>query len=150
MTLDKEASYAIASWERFDEIVTDDLLRAVTSAFVIVAAADGDLARAEADRFLQLLRTHEALFAPLNLDHAEPVFRDLAGAVFSDPPAGRKTALAIIAAVADNDTYCELVRSAAEIALTADARRLDAEQVMLNEICKTLGIVNRFELTDNR
>ena len=40
MNLDESMAYALATWARFDEAITDDLLRAVCGAFAIVAAAD--------------------------------------------------------------------------------------------------------------
>ena len=61
----------------------------------------------------------------------------------SDPHAGRAHALELIAAVKTNEIYCELVRSAAEIAILADNRELDSEKEVLEIICDTMNIATR-------
>ncbi len=126
MSIEKETAYAIASWQRFNSEITDNVARAITSAFVLVAVADGDgdLGDSEIDRFISLIRDQESVLAPLNLDRIEALFRDIGGAILSDPIAGRSQALDIIATVKANATHCELVRSAAEIAILADNREL--------------------------
>ena len=88
MAIDERAAYALASWRHFDETVSDELLRAVTGAFALVAAADGDLAVSEVDRFLALLHEHETVFRPLSFAELEHVFRDICGAIISDPEQG--------------------------------------------------------------
>ena len=45
MVFQQEAAYALASWRRFDANITDQLARAITRAFALVAVADGDLAQ---------------------------------------------------------------------------------------------------------
>lgn len=140
MALDEEASYALASWARFDATITDDLLGAVTSAFALIAVADGDLAKSEIDRFMLVLHDHANVLAPLNMDGVEQLFRDIAGAMFTDPEGGRQHALASIAAVEGNEVHCELVRSAAEIAVLADKRELTSERQVLRDICGALKI----------
>jgi tellurite resistance protein len=143
MAFEEEAAYALASWGRFDASITDQLVLAITSAFVLVAVADGDLASSEIDRFTVLLRAHADVLAPLDIERVDRLFRDLGGALLSEPTAGRQRALACIAAVQGNAVHCELVRSAAEIALAADNRELAAEHEVLGEICKALGIPPR-------
>lgn len=140
MALEEEAAYALASWARFDATITDDLLRAVTSAFALIAVADGDLAESEIDRFMLVLRDHSNVLAPLNMNGVDRLFRDVSGALFSDPVGGRAHAIASIAAVEGNEVHCELVRSAAEIAVLADNRELASEQAVLREICGALKI----------
>ena len=137
----KKTAYALASWGRFDASITDELVLAITSAFVLVAVADGDLARSEIDRFSALLIEHVDVLAPLNIDRISRLFRDLGGALLSDPKAGRQRALASIAAVEASPDHTELVRSAAEIALVADNRELATEHEVLGEICDVLGRV---------
>ena len=143
MVFQQEAAYALASWQRFDANITDQLARAITSAFALVAVADGDLAQSEIDRFLALIREQENVLAPLNIHRVELWFRDIAEAILSDPSAGHSHALELIAAVAGNAIHCELVRSAAEIAIAADNRELSSEQEVLQEICGALGIAVR-------
>lgn len=141
MAFQEEAAYALASWERFDAAITDELVLAITSAFVLVAVAD--LARSEIDRFTALLRAHAKALAPLDIDRVDHLFRDLGGALLSEPTIGRQRALACISAVEGNPVHCELVRSAAEIALAADNRELAAEHEVLGAICDAMGIPRR-------
>jgi len=144
MVFQQEAAYALASWRRFDANITDQLARAITSAFaLVIALADGDLAQSEIDRFIVLIREQEAVLAPLNIDRVELQFRDIAGAILSDPSEGHSHALELIAAVAGDAIHCELVRAAAEIAIAADNRELSSEQEVLQEICAALGIALR-------
>jgi len=139
MAFEEEAAYALTAWARYDAAMTNELLRAVTSAFALVAVADGDLARTEIDRFILLLRERSAVLAPLDIDRVDYLFRDLYGALLSDPAGGHRRALASIAAVEGNAEHCELVRSAAEIAVAADHRELAAEQKVLTKICQAMS-----------
>jgi len=143
MVFQQEAAYALASWRCFDANITDQLARAITSAFALVAVADGDLAQSEIDRFIVLIREQEAVLAPLNIDRVELQFRDIAGAILSDPSEGHSHALELITAVAGDAIHCELVRAAAEITIAADNRELSSEQEVLQEICAALGIALR-------
>lgn len=143
MRHEEQAAYAIASWQRFDSQVTEDLARAVISAFILVAVADGDLAESEIDRFMQMLETQEEIVTTIGLDRAQLLFRDIGSAIMSDPAAGREHALELIAAVKGNASYCELVRSAAEIAVIADNRELASEQAVMKVICDAMGIAVR-------
>lgn len=140
MSLEEEASYALASWQRFDSEVTDELARAITSAFVLVAVADGDLAQSEIDRFNLLIKERASLLDPDNIDRFDQLFRDIGGAIMSDPVAGRRHALELVAAIKADASHCELVRSAAEIAIAADHRELASEQEVLDLICKAMDI----------
>jgi tellurite resistance protein len=139
MELDDNTAYALASWAHFSEDVSDELLRAVTGAFALVAAADGHLSDPEVNRFLQLLRDREALFFGLDLNGVEHVFRDISGALMADPERGRQTAIDYVAGVASNEQHRELVLAAARIALLADGRELSSEQDVLTMISDALG-----------
>ena len=141
MVSEEEAAYAAAAWQRFDGEVSNELLRAVTGAFALIAVADGDLAQSEIDRFVTLVRSNGDMFAGLDLDHIERTFRDIGGAVLSDPAAGRAQALNYVAAVKDHEQHRELVRAAAEIAILADGRKLAREDAPLKDIRETLGLV---------
>ncbi|MEM9620278.1 MAG: TerB family tellurite resistance protein [Pseudomonadota bacterium] len=140
---DEAAHYARMSWQRFDDKITDELLRAVTSAFALVAVADGDLASAEDDQFLSMLADHADIFSPLNLNTVDALFRDICGAILSDPAAGHSHALQEIAIVQDNQVHAELVRAAAEIAMAADQRLANAETRVMAEICTALKLTPR-------
>lgn len=140
MSHEEEVAYAIASWQRFDSQVTDDLARAVTSAFVLVAVADGDLAQSEIDKFILMIGEQKDLVAPIGIDRIRLLFRDVGSAIMSDPVTGREHALESIAAIKDNASYCELVRSAAKIAVAADNRELASERAVMKVICDAMGI----------
>ena len=140
MAIDERAAYALASWRHFDETVSDELLRAVTGAFALVAAADGDLAVSEVDRFLALLHEHETVFRPLSFAELEHVFRDICGAIISDPEQGWQRALECVLLVRKNANHVKLVRSAATIAMAADDREAASEQKVLSVIDRALGV----------
>src|SRR5690242_11521745 len=117
MGLDEATAYAMVTWSRFDEAITDDLLRAVCGAFAIVAAADGDVAETEIRGFLDVIREKAEVFPRLDLAVVERLFRDLTMALLSDPEGGRQHVLAEIARVRERPKERELVRSAAQIAV---------------------------------
>ncbi len=143
MDFEEAAAYALTSWRRFESEVTDDVARAITSAFVLVAVADGDLAQSEIDRFILLMLDRENLLRTLGIDNFDMMFRDIGAAILSDPIACRRRALDLIAAVKADATHCELVRAAAEIAIAADNRELASEQEVMEQICKAMGIAVR-------
>lgn len=140
MDLDETMAYALLSWERFDEAVTDELLRAVCGAFAIVATADGDVVEEEMNRFLEVLQDQAEVFPQLDMESVERLFRDLCNAILTDPEGGRQHALSEIAQVKGQPTHQELVRSAAQIAVLADQRVQRNEELSVAEICTALGI----------
>ena len=140
MSFEEQAAYALASWQRFDSKVTDEVARAITSAFVLVAVADGDLAQSEIDRFILLMLERENLLRTLGIERFDLLFRDIGAAIMSDPIAGRERALDLITAVKSDATHCELVRAAAEIAIFADNRELASEKEVMEQICKAMDI----------
>ena len=140
MRFEEPAAYALASWQRFDSEVTDDVARAVVSAFALVAIADGHLAQSEIDRFALLMEERANILAPIGIDRFDMLFRDIGAAILSDPISGRKHALDLIAVVKSDADHCELVRSAAEIALSADSREHAPEQEVMEKICNAMDI----------
>jgi tellurite resistance protein len=140
MRFEEPAAYALASWQRFDSEVTDDVARAIVSAFALVAIADGDLAQSEIDRFTLLIAEQKNLLASLGTDRFDMLFRDIGAAILSDPIAGCRHALDLIAAVKSDAGHCELVRSAAECAIGADSRELASEREVMAKICNALAI----------
>ncbi|MGE0821276.1 MAG: TerB family tellurite resistance protein [Candidatus Binatia bacterium] len=140
MSLDEATAYALVTWARFDEAVTDDLLRAVCGAFAIVAAADGDVAETEISGFLDVIREKSDAFPQLDMVAVEQLFRDLSMAVLTDPEGGRQHVLAEIARVKDMPKQRELVRTAAQVAIFADRRVEGREQEVMKEICAALGV----------
>jgi tellurite resistance protein len=140
MSLDESTAYALATWSRFDQAITDDLLRAVCGAFAIVTAADGNVAETEIASFLNIIRERAEVFPQLDLAVVERLFRDLTTALLTDPEGGRRHALSEIARVKNLPKERELVRSAAKVAIYADRRVEGRERQVLDEICAALGI----------
>ena len=140
MPIDEKAAYASMSWQRFNKEISDELARAVVSAFALVAVADGDLAKSEIESFVKLIYQQEDVLSSLNFQRYEPLFRDICGAIVSDPESGQKQALSLIQVVKGDAAQSELVISAAQIALQADDRELAAESRAMLLIQNTLGM----------
>ena len=140
MVPDESMAYAIATWARFDAGISDDLLRALSAAFAMVAAADGELAESEVDEFIDLLRRKADVFSGINFHELERAFRDLTDSLIADPEQGRARACDCIARVKGDAEKCELVRSGAAIALAADGRARAPEQAAMQDICNALGL----------
>jgi len=140
MVPDESMAYAIATWARFDAGISDDLLRALSAAFALVAAADGELAESEVDEFIDLLRRKADVFSGINFHELERAFRDLTDSLIADPEQGRVRACDCIARVKGDADSCELVRSGAAIALAADGRVRASEQAAMQDICNALGL----------
>lgn len=140
MIPEESVAYAIATWARFNDSVSDELLRALAGAFVLVAAADGELARPEVDRFLEILRSKADVFSAIDFTALETTFRDLCEAMFADPEDGKRLALDGVARVRQKREQAELVTSAAEIAAAADGRLRSIEGLAVQEIRDVLGL----------
>ena len=140
MSLDESVAYALAAWSRFDENVTHGLLRAVAGAFVLVAAADGELSRSEAERFVEVLRSKSEAFSALDFGALERTFGDVADAVFADPEDGKRLALEYVSRVRGVPSHAELVMTAAQIAADADGRLQSCEQSVIGDIREVLGL----------
>jgi tellurite resistance protein TerB len=143
MIPEESVAYALAAWKRFDESVPDGLLRAVSGAFVLVAAADGELSRSEADRFLEVLRNESKVFSAIDFAELDKTFRDLAEAMFADPDDGKRLALNCVARVRGVPDHAKLVANAAEIAAAADGRLQSAEESVMRDIREALGLSRR-------
>ena len=139
MIPEESVAYALAAWNRFDETVSDGLLRAVSGAFVLVAAADGELSRSEAVRFFEVLRSEAEVFSAIDYRQLEKTFGDLADAMFADPEDGKRFALQCVARVKGVPAHAELVKSAAEIAAAADGRLEKVEDSVMRDIRRALG-----------
>jgi tellurite resistance protein len=142
MIPDETVAYAIATWVRFNEDVTDVLLRALSGAFALVAASDGELARSEVDGFVEMLRGKTDVFSGLDFEALESTFRELTDALIANPEDGRQRAFDCITRVAGDPVRSELVRSAAAIAVASDGRVRATEESTLQEISRTLGLSN--------
>lgn len=143
MIPDRSVAYALAAWKRFDESVSDGLLRAVAGAFVLVGAADGEMSRREAERFFEVLRSKSDVFAAIDFAELESIFRDLAEAMFADPDDGRRLAFKAIRRVRGFPDHAQLVEDAAQIAADADGRLAAVEASVMGEIRQALGLHSR-------
>lgn len=142
MIPDETVAYAVATWARFNEDVTDVLLRALSGAFALVAASDGELAPSEADGFVDMLRGKANVFSGLDFEELESMFRELTDALIADPEDGRHRAIECIKRVAGDPMRSELVRSAAALAVASDGRVRASEEASLQEISIALGLAN--------
>jgi tellurite resistance protein len=140
MTTDEQSAYAIAAWQRFDKEITDEVARAVVSAFALVAVVDGDLAESEIGSFITMIHDHQDTLAALKFEHYEHLFRDICAAIMSNPEAGKSKALESISAISGNPEHSELILAAAQIAMLADQREKAAETEALALI---RGALNR-------
>lgn len=140
MVPDESMAYAVATWARFDADVSDDLLGALSAAFALVAASDGELAKSEVEEFIGLLRSKADVFSVIDFNALEVSFRDLAESLIADPEQGRLRACEFIARVKGDIYKSELVRSGAAIALAADGRLRAPEEVAMQQICTALGL----------
>lgn len=131
---------AVATWERFDEEVPDDVLRAVSGAFALVACSDGSLDESEIEAFLEMIRDTRA-FRDVHLGTLEAQFRRLGRAILDDFEEGRRHALREIGLLARGDaSQTALVVSAAQIAVVSNGDLAEAEEATLRQICEALGL----------
>lgn len=138
--LDERTAYAIATWNRFDDAVPEELMQALCGAFAIVAAADGELSHVEVDDFLAAVRTKTDAFAGVNFSQLEVALQDLVEASFADPTEARRRALAHVAEVRSHPQWPDLVTAAAQIAVDADDRVRSSEEAIMGEIRAALGL----------
>jgi tellurite resistance protein TerB len=139
MNLDDAQAQAIAIWSRFDAEVTDDLLRAVAGAFAAIACADGDLAEAEVERFVETVISSD-LLPKVDARRLETSFRDVCQAIFTDVEEGRRRALQALEHVKADPQKADLVVRASQIAVVADGRLKVPEENALRDICERLGL----------
>ncbi len=141
MTSMEDSSYAVASWQRFENTLGNELLRAMTSAFALIATADGDLAEEEIARFADLLRKQSLPLARLSPQQVERAFTDAVTALLSDPYNSRERALRTIAGVKHNATDCKIVMAVAAVAVEADHQQRPTERHAIGAIQTALGLV---------
>ncbi len=124
-------------WRGIEATGDEGLLRSLAVAFALVATADIEVADAEVERFLELVRSEPALEG-VEAAALETQFRALAQALLEDPVEGRERALGLIAAT--KPEHAPLVVAAAQMAVVADAHLVTVEEVALAEVCRALGV----------
>lgn len=139
MDMDESQAYSLAAWHRFDQELTDTLLRAVASSFALIACADGDLAASEIDGLVKTVISSERLpkVEPARL---EALFRDLCQAMLTNVEEGRVRALSALKPLAGEPQQAQLVAEAAHFAVHADGRIREPEQAALRLVCEALGV----------
>jgi tellurite resistance protein len=131
---------AVEAWEHFGEEVPDEVLRAVSGAFALVACADGSLEESEIDAFLEMIKETRA-FRHVNMETLEAEFRRLGRVILDDFEEGRRLALGEIGLLQKGHPIrTVLVVSAAQIAVVSNGKIDDAEESTLREICEALGL----------
>jgi tellurite resistance protein len=139
--LSEPAAYAVAAWQRFSDTIPNDLLRAIISAFALIAISDGDLAEDEKDRFARLLQKQSIPLAGVAPKEVEHAFYDVIDALLSDPDNSRRHALAQISNIAGDgksDTDGKIVLAIAQIAMNADEQLRSAESKAFADIKQAL------------
>lgn len=137
MQIGENEAYAVAAWSRFDDEVTDELLRAVAGAFALIASADGEIVESEVDGLVTTVISTRTL-PRIDAEQLENCFRDLGQALLTSVEDGR--ALDAIRAVAGDPRKAELVAHAAYYAMVADGRVHKPEQNALQELCRMLNV----------
>lgn len=124
-------------WRRFDRELHTTLLRGATAAFALIATADTEIAHAEVDRFVQIVRD-EPRFGGIDGVVLDSLFRALAQALLDDPEPNRARALEIVAQTRNGDA--EIVVAVAQKAIVADAHLVNVEELALEEVCEAMGV----------
>ncbi len=130
---------AVKAWSELEGDITDELLRAISGAFAMVACADGSLEKSEIDEFLAYVRGIES-FSDVDMSALERHFREFGEALIDDYDGGRKLALDAIAAMRGDEEKRQRVVRAAQIALVADEDVKEVEEMVLGMICEALGL----------
>ena len=139
MQLDEMQAYALAAWHRFDQEVTDDLLRAVAGSFALIACADGDLAQSEVDAFVRAVIEGDGI-PKLDATRLDAIFRDISQSMLTDVEGGRERALQAVQKLAADPDRARLVAHAAHFAMLADGRVRHQEREALQKVCDALGV----------
>ncbi len=115
----------------------DPLARAVTETFVYVAAADGDLAAPELERFVAWA-SEQAPLAEVPRAELAARFGDVAAAFRRDFTAAESHALDAVRAVRGLEGAAELLLSAAGVAVVADGALREVEESAVDRIAEAL------------
>ncbi|MCA9578236.1 MAG: TerB family tellurite resistance protein [Polyangiales bacterium] len=139
MEIDKSQAVAIAAFNRFDEDVSDPVLRAVSAAYCLIACADGQLEDSELAEYVRVAQG-DARFERLDKSKLEHALRSFGEALQTDVAAGRARALAMAAEAASDEATCDLVLQAAKLAMQANDKVSKSEVDALRSLCTALGV----------
>ena len=117
----------------------ETLLAAMAAAFGLVACSDAILAKAETDRFFEIVRVSETL-SNLPWAQIEDQFKRTTNDILGRGAEGREAALALVAAVKNNDAQRDAVIACVQIAVVSDFEIKDVEEYALKDICLALDV----------
>ena len=135
-----DAEFA-ALWKAFRAEGSDRVIVGVAAAFALIAAANGVLEACETERFLDVVRGSR--LAPSDLATQEELataFSDLARALLAHPEPGRAECLRVLSDFGFDPTRSEIIWSATQAALVADAALGGIERRAADEIRLALRI----------
>ena len=115
------------------------LLAAMTASYALVATSDAELVHDEVKRFMHLVRA-QTQFADCTEAQLEAQFQKLADFLISSPDEARRVAFESIDDAAEDEGHRDLIIRAAQIAIVADGRLHQREEVMINDIRRRLGL----------
>jgi tellurite resistance protein len=119
----------------------DRVLVGVAAAFVHVVAADGDVRESESQRFLDVVRGSRLASADEKTsEELSAAFSALVAARFEAPEVARAECLKVLSELGLDPMRREIVWSAAQAALLADAELGPQERVAEREIRSALGL----------
>jgi tellurite resistance protein len=128
-------------WGAFRGTGSDRVIVGIAAAFALVAIADGQVDRAETERFLDVVRgSRLAPPDPATAAALGAAFEALSSALLTSPATGRAEALRVLGDFGFDPVRREIIWSAARSALVADARLEAAEHAAAAEIRSALRI----------
>lgn len=128
----------LSLWKPFT--ARDRTLIGVTAAFALVATANADVSTRESRRFAELLRGSRLVDDATELRALAGAFSALTAAMLQAPAEGRAQALATLGSFAGDAFRSEIIWSAAQAAMLADADVSPAEQAALDAVCRGIGV----------
>lgn len=130
-----------ALWAAFRAKDRDRVIVGVAAAFALVAAADGSVDALETQRFLEVVRGSR--LAPADdatRDALGVAFEALARALFESPESGRAESLRVLSDFGFDAMRSEIIWSATQAALSADAALDPAERAAADAIREALRL----------
>ena len=117
---------------------TQELVQAVTAAFALVSASDGEIATSECQRFNQWFGENSSKVEVQ--EDALADFETLCSQLATNYDLAHGVTKARIELVGDQDDGRTLVLAAARAAVIADGIIEDREEVVVRELCELLGL----------
>jgi tellurite resistance protein len=125
-------------WKPFT--VRDRTVLGVAAAFALVATANANVSARESRRFADLVRGAQLGRDAAELQALSAAFSALTEAMLSSPIEGRAQALETLGTFAGDPFRAEIILSAAQAAMLADADVSGAERSALEAVCQGIGV----------